>query len=244
MDTNTGVFPVPQQSSPTMPPESRKRSIHNIDDPQIPSNRSNEDNAANDHPSNESPALPAPSTEALPEKPSDTVEPNPTGDCAFSVEIPVQRTEVETPLNAIPNPNTNSHDSRSPSGTAAEPAAKRRKLSPASKEAKEQERIAKQLERERQKAEEKAKKEAERRAKEEEKKRKETEKEEEKKRKEAEKEEERKKKDAEREEERKRREEKKKLKDEEKAAREDEKRKREEEKLKKERVSFPGNTGE
>lgn len=251
MDPNTGVLPAHQQSSPTTPPESRKRSIHNTDDPtlpsdtQIPSNRSSEDHPENDHlsPTDAPISAPAPSTEVLPENPGDTVEPkSDIGECAIRVEIPAQRTHVEAPLNAIPNPNTNVDDSCSATVTAAGPAAKRRKLSPASREAKEQERLAKQVERERLKAEEKAKKEAERRAKEEEKKRKDTEKEEEKKRKEAEREEERKKKDAEREEERKRREEKKRLKDEEKAAKEDEKRKKEEEKLKKERVSFLGNT--
>ncbi|RJE18942.1 hypothetical protein PHISCL_08711 [Aspergillus sclerotialis] len=251
MDPNTGVLPAPQRSSPTTPPESRKRSINNIDDPtppydtQIPSNRSNEDNPENDHTSpTEAPIpVPAPSTEILPGNPGDTVEPKSNiEECAIRVEIPAQRTHVETPLNAIPNPNTNLDNSHSATVTAAGPAAKRRKLSPASREAKEQERLAKQLERERLKAEEKAKKEAERRAKEEEKKRKDAEKEEEKKRREAEREEERKKKDAEREEERKRREEKKRLKDEERAAKEDEKRKKEEEKLKKERAQMKLNS--
>ncbi|KAI9040222.1 putative chromatin assembly factor 1 subunit A [Aspergillus affinis] len=108
------------------------------------------------------------------------------------------------------------------------PAAKKRKLSPGSKETKQQEKETKQQEKEakeRQKQEEKAKREEEKRVKEEEKK----------------------KRDAEREEERKRKEEKRKTKEEEKAvkeeekrkkeaAKEEEKRKKEEEKLKKERA--------
>ncbi|PLB51873.1 hypothetical protein P170DRAFT_422817 [Aspergillus steynii IBT 23096] len=113
-------------------------------------------------------------------------------------------------------------------GDTGTPAPKKRKLSPASKEAKQQEKEAK----ERQKQEEKTKKEEEKAKKEEEKRAKE---------------EEKKKRDAEREEERKRKEEKRKAKEEEKAvkeeekrkkeaAKEEEKRKKEEEKLKKERA--------
>ncbi|KAL4886309.1 chromatin assembly factor 1 subunit A-domain-containing protein [Aspergillus karnatakaensis] len=90
------------------------------------------------------------------------------------------------------------------------PAAKKRKLTPAEKEAKQQEKEAK----ERQKQEEKTKKDEEK----------------------AKKEEEKRKKDAEKEEERKKKEEKKKAKDEEKAAKEEERRKKEEEKTKKERA--------
>jgi chromatin assembly factor 1 subunit A len=89
-------------------------------------------------------------------------------------------------------------------------AAKKRKLSPAEREAKQQEKEAK----ERQKLEEKARKDEER----------------------AKKEEEKRKREAEKEEERKKREEKRKARDEERAAREEEKRKKDEEKLKKERV--------
>ncbi|KAE8372537.1 chromatin assembly factor 1 subunit A-domain-containing protein [Aspergillus bertholletiae] len=146
-------------------------------------------------------------------------------------------------------PNSESTHSPTDAGTGV-PAAKKRKLSPASKEARKQESEAKQQgkeakqkqekearqqekeAKERQKLEEKAKKEEERRVKEEERKVKE---------------EEKKKRDAEREEERKRKEEKKKAKEEEKAAKdeekrkkeaakEEEKRKKEEEKLKKERA--------
>ncbi|KAL3486275.1 chromatin assembly factor 1 subunit A-domain-containing protein [Aspergillus germanicus] len=97
------------------------------------------------------------------------------------------------------------------------PVLKKRKLSPAEREAKQQEKEAKQQEKEakeKQRLEEKTKKEEEK----------------------AKKEEEKKKRDAEKEEERKKREEKKKAKDEEKAAKDEEKRKKEEEKLKKERA--------
>lgn len=114
---------------------------------------------------------------------------------------------ISTPNSIIPTGSS----TQQPSGAAAPNAQKKRKLSPASKEAKRIEKEAK----ERQKLEEKAKKEEERRQKEEEKK----------------------KRDAEREEERKKKEEKRKLKEEERLAKEGEKRKKEEEKMKKERVS-------
>jgi flagellar biosynthesis GTPase FlhF len=111
------------------------------------------------------------------------------------------------------------------SESASTPAAKKRKLSPASQVAKQQEKEA----REQQKLEEKAKKEEEKRIKAEEKKKRDEEREEEKRLKE----EEKKKREAEREE-------KKKAKDGEKAAKEaakeEEKRRKEEEKLKKDRV--------
>ncbi|RDW93144.1 putative chromatin assembly factor 1 subunit A [Aspergillus mulundensis] len=110
-------------------------------------------------------------------------------------------------------PATNMGQAQSQAGT---PPAKKRKLSPAEKEAKQQEKEAK----ERQKIEEKARKDEER----------------------AKKEEEKRKRDAEKEEERKKREEKKRAKDEEKAAREEEKRKKDEEKLKKERAQMKLNS--
>ncbi|KAI9373792.1 chromatin assembly factor 1 subunit A-domain-containing protein [Aspergillus egyptiacus] len=122
-----------------------------------------------------------------------------------------------------PTPNASNEDlsQAENSGLGTPPAAKKRKLSPASREAKQQEKEAK----ERQRLEEKAKKDEEK----------------------AKKDEEKRKRDAEKEEERKKREEKKKAKEEEKAAREaakeeekrkkeEEKRKKEEEKLKKERA--------
>lgn len=104
---------------------------------------------------------------------------------------------------------------------AGTPAPKKRKLSPASQQAKQQEKEAKERER----LHEKQRKEEERRLKEEEKKKREAAREEEKRLKE----EERKKREAEREEKRK-------AKEEDKAAKEEEKRRKEEEKLKKERV--------
>lgn len=149
-------------------------------------------------------------------------------------EAPVQNTKEATLGRSVPSPGSTHLSTDAGAGA---PAAKKRKLSPASKEAKQQEKEAKQQEKEakqqekeakeRQRLEEKAKKEEEKRVKEEEKK----------------------KRDAEREEERKRKEEKKKAKEEERAAKEEEKRKKEaakeeekrkkeEEKLKKERVSF------
>lgn len=111
------------------------------------------------------------------------------------------------------------------SESASTPASKKRKLSPASLDAKQQEKET----RERQKLEEKAKKEEEKRVKAEEKKKRDEEREEEKRLKE----EEKKKREAEREEKRKAKDEEKAAKE---AAKEEEKKRREEEKLKKERV--------
>ncbi|OGM43553.1 chromatin assembly factor 1 subunit A [Aspergillus bombycis] len=140
-------------------------------------------------------------------------------------EVPVRNTKEATLGGSVPSPGSTHLSTDAGTDT---PATKKRKLSPASKEARQQEKEAKQQEKEvkeRQRLEEKAKKEEEKRVKEEEKK----------------------KRDAEREEERKRKEEKKKAKEEEKAvkeeekrkkeaAKEEEKRKKEEEKLKKERA--------
>jgi chromatin assembly factor 1 subunit A len=112
---------------------------------------------------------------------------------------------------------TSTGQAQNQAGFNTPPVSKKRKLSPAEREAKQQEKEAKQQEKEakeKQRLEERAKKEEEK----------------------AKKEEEKKKRDAEKEEERKRREEKKKAKDEEKAAKDEEKRKKEEEKLKKEMV--------
>ncbi|GLA72868.1 hypothetical protein AtubIFM55763_003762 [Aspergillus tubingensis] len=128
--------------------------------------------------------------------------------------------------------------------TTTAPAAKKRKLSPASKEAKQQEKEAKErqkLEEKAKKEEEKAKKEEEKAKKEEEKRKREAEKEEEKRVKEEEKrakEEEKKKREAEKEEKRKAKEEEKAAKEEEKRKKEEEKLKKEEEKLKKERAQM------
>ncbi|KAB8265529.1 chromatin assembly factor 1 subunit A-domain-containing protein [Aspergillus pseudonomiae] len=120
-------------------------------------------------------------------------------------EVPARNTKEATLGKSVPSPGSTHLSTDAGADT---PAAKKRKLSPASKEAKQQEKEAKQLEKEtkeRQRLEEKAKKEEEKRVKEEEKK----------------------KRDAEREEERKRKEEKKKAKEEEKAAKEEERKKKE-----------------
>lgn len=136
---------------------------------------------------------------------------------------------VEIPLGSIPPPNANTEQQGDAhtnttgdvDGNAGTPASKKRKLSPASKEAKQQEKEAK----DRQRAEEKAKKEEDKAKREEERKVKE----EEKKKREADREEEKRKREAEKEE-------KKRAKDEERAAREEERRKKGEEKSKKEKV--------
>ncbi|KAK6820383.1 hypothetical protein RU639_007378 [Aspergillus parasiticus] len=147
-------------------------------------------------------------------------------------EVAVQNTKEATLGRSVPSPGSTHLSTDAGAGA---PAAKKRRLSPANKETKQQEKEAKQQEKEakeRQRLEEKAKKEEEKRVKEEEKRVKE---------------EEKKKRDAEREEERKRKEEKKKAKEEERAAKEEEKRKKEaakeeekrkkeEEKLKRERA--------
>lgn len=159
---------------------------------------------------------------------------SPQGTQKVSVEIPfnaytqntmphhvqssvLQTSSVSSPPRPARAGSTANHD-----GSVA-PATKKRKLSPASQQAKQQEKEAK----ERLKNEEKQRKEEEKRNREEEKRLKE---------------EEKKKREAEREEERKHREEKKKAKEEEKAAREaakeEEKQRKEEEKLKKEKVSI------
>lgn len=128
----------------------------------------------------------------------------------------LQMSSVSSPPRPASVGSTVNHD-----GSVA-PAAKKRKLSPASQQVKQQEKEAK----ERLKNEEKQRKEEEKRNREEEKRLKE---------------EEKRKREAEREEERKHREEKKKAKEEEKAAKEaakeEEKKRKEEEKVKKERVS-------
>ncbi|KAK2811480.1 hypothetical protein FQN50_002103 [Emmonsiellopsis sp. PD_5] len=130
----------------------------------------------------------------------------------------------------IPPPNQSSTAPSPGSGFTMPVPGKKRKLSPASKEAREKEKEAKAQEKEvkeKQRAEEKVRKEEEKKKREEEKKKREEEK--------RKRDEEKKKKDEEREEERKKREEKKKVKDEERLAREEEKKKKEQEKIKKEK---------
>lgn len=155
----------------------------------------------------------------------------------FSVEVPSSNCPQASTMEGVHQSSTidmsslPTHPQQPGAGTpvhhdvSGTPAAKKRKLSPASQQAKQQEKEAKERER----LQEKQRKEEEKRMKEEEKKKREAAREEEKRLKE----EERKKREAEREEKRKAKEEEKAAKE---AVKEEEKRRKEEEKLKKERV--------
>lgn len=228
----------PQQSFPASPSSaSRKRSIHDIEDTTLPSPGHKRPlidyNAENQENCDPSLTIPSKDLSAPLDRPV-TLPPPP------SVEITVRASDLvvmsgskETTLGCISSseadplpPPTSSSPKKSES--ASTPAAKKRKLSPASQDAKQQEKEA----RERQKLEEKAKKEEEKRVKAEEKKKRDEEREEEKRQKE----EEKKKREAEREEKRKAKDEEKAAKE---AAKEEEKKRKEEEKLKKERVCTP-----
>ncbi|KAJ5831938.1 hypothetical protein N7474_000249 [Penicillium riverlandense] len=176
MESNTSLSPLPHTlsfpASPSLGP--RKRSIHEVDDGALPAPEAKRPLVQfnGDNQENRDPSVSA----------SSETKPSPSVEVVISPRKPSgEETAPTTP------------------GPAPTPAPKKRKLSPASKEAKQHEREAK----ERQRLEEK------------------TRKEEEKKKREAEREEEKKKREAEREE-------KKKVKDEEKAAKEEEKRKKEE----------------
>lgn len=193
-----------------MPPPSPKRSLTN---------------GPNENQENCDPSVPTVNKDASPRSKQLVSVEVPSPDCTWgSVSGNVQDSAIDIstipphaqPLGAGPTVN---HD------VAGTPAAKKRKLSPASQQAKQQEKEAK----EREKLHEKQRREEEKRLKEEEKKKREAAREEEKRLKE----EERKKRDAEREEKRKAKEEEKAAKE---AAKEEEKRRKEEEKLKKERV--------
>ncbi|EAW14734.1 putative chromatin assembly factor 1 subunit A [Aspergillus clavatus NRRL 1] len=246
MDNSSGLSPLPPQTYAASPTGSRKRSVQEIDTSTgSPESRKSLKIGDHENQENRDPSISHSPTPSIATKTSNThtdssslsgphlastpgsphagatntqntaQQSTPVG--SVSVTIPVSRTMMDSySSNTQPStPNTND---------ASTPPVKKRKLSPASKEAKQQEKAAKQQEKEakqqekeakeRQRLEEKAKKEEEKRIKEEEKK----------------------KREAEREEERKRRDEKKKLKEEEKAAKDEEKRKKEEEKLKKERA--------
>ncbi|KAJ5378990.1 hypothetical protein N7509_012109 [Penicillium cosmopolitanum] len=229
----------PSTSIPPSPSASvRKRSIHEVDDLAVPelgpkrplTNKENQEN--HDPRIVESPEK-GPTS---PKKPSGSQYPTPV------VEIPTRSCPSKSAGSASPTAcltvecTTAQLNSAQSSTTAMPtPASKRRKLSPASQQAKQEEKDTK----ERQRLEEKQRKEDEKRAKAEEKKKRDAEREEEKRLREEEKKEEKKKRDAKHEEEKKQREEKKRAKDEEKAAKDaakdEEKRKKEEEKLKKER---------
>ncbi|KAL4913099.1 chromatin assembly factor 1 subunit A-domain-containing protein [Aspergillus aurantiobrunneus] len=200
------LSPIPstqaQPSTQSQLSPGQKRSAHEIDTPttHVPSGHSD-----------------SPSTRNQPETFADNKE---NRDNSLSLKggeyTATMAQAVPVPMHA--NSGTEDSQPQARNGGAGSPSAtKKRKLSPASREAKQQEKEAK----ERQRLEDKARKEEEKAKKEEEK---------------AKREEEKRKRDAEKEEERKKREEKKKAKDEEKAAREEEKRKKDEEKLKKERA--------
>lgn len=224
MDTNPSLSLPPQPYPPSPhaqpPSESRKRSIHDLTDAshQEDGRPSPHYTAETENQENTAPAVtpgdadaPEPLAASMISKPT-----NPNTDTNTPMADPASKettvTLAESTLNTVPV-------------GAAGPAAKKRKLSPASREAKQQEKEAKEKAR----LEERAKKEEERRAREEEKRKREAEREEEKKK---------------REEKRKAREEEKAAKEEEKrkkeAAKEEERRKKEEDRLKKERVSLTG----
>ncbi|KAJ5995212.1 hypothetical protein N7481_002189 [Penicillium waksmanii] len=229
----------PSNSIPPSPSASaRKRSIHEVDDLAVPelgpkrplTDKENQEN--HDPCIVESPVKGSTS----PKQPSGSQYPTPV------VEIPTRRSPSKSTGSA--NPTTcltvecttaQSNSTQSSTTAMPTPTSKKRKLSPASQQAKQEEKDTK----ERQRLEERQRKEDEKRAKAEEKKKRDAERDEEKRLKEEEKKEEKKKRDAKHEEEKKQREEKKRAKDEEKAAKDaakdEEKRKKEEEKSKKER---------
>ncbi|KAJ5104698.1 hypothetical protein NUU61_002045 [Penicillium alfredii] len=239
-------LPHPQAfpASPSTGP--RKRSFHEVDDVAMASpgakrtlTEFNGENQENRDPSllakpDEIMSQSDESNEKLPPPPTVEITVKPYDGSAINfADTPSGQLDTEKKSSAVGNVHQ--------ADSAAAPAAKKRKLSPSSKESKQHEKE----EKERQKAEEKlkreeekARKEEEKRLKAEEKKKRDAEREEEKRAKE----EEKRKRETEREEERKQREEKKKAKEEEKAAREEEKRKREEEKMKKSRSQMKLNS--
>ncbi|KAL1970851.1 hypothetical protein VTN77DRAFT_2685 [Rasamsonia byssochlamydoides] len=197
-------------SFPSSPSHSRKRTFSEVGDDNTEGRKVQPENQENQAPSDHAPMAvdkPAPTTvpennDVHPPSPSSSSHAAQNGGSGSSALTTLSTADTNMPA---PTPST---PQKTAAGSANNPA-KKRKLSPASKEAK---RLEKE-EKERLKLEEKAKKEEERRIKEEEKK----------------------KREAEREEERRKREEKRKQKEEERIAKEEEKRKKEEEKLKKER---------
>ncbi|KAJ9246534.1 hypothetical protein DTO207G8_8862 [Paecilomyces variotii] len=197
------------QSFPPSPTASRKRSFEQVEGFEPDTKRTQTSGDGNDQ-ENRAPEQQQSSSgtiEKSPDKHDDPTEPS-GGPIERGRTPAKETTPVNSVLATISTPNSTT-SVQQPAGAGAASAQKKRKLSPASKEAKRIEKEAK----EKQKLEEKAKKEEEKRQKEEEKK----------------------KRDAEREEERKKKEEKKKLKEEERLAKEEEKKKKEEEKMKKEK---------
>ncbi|PLN80090.1 chromatin assembly factor 1 subunit A-domain-containing protein [Aspergillus taichungensis] len=219
--TNTNLSPQPH-AYPTSPSTGgRKRPIEDTHDiPSRPAKNHPEDPKTTALDNKENTTTTSPSFSPSPSKQPTTESPAPAPtlaqpDAADSTTGPTSL--AESTMNTVPDSSSNVNPSSEASATT--PAAKKRKLSPASKGAKQQEKEAK----ERQRLEEKAKREEEKAKREEERKAKE---------------EEKKKRDAEREEERKKKDERRRVKEEEKVAREEEKRKKEaakeEEKRKKE----------
>lgn len=199
------------QSFPPSPTASRKRSFEQVEGFEPDTKRTQTSSDGNDQ-ENRAPEQQQSSSGTIEKSPDQHDDPTePSGGPIERGRTPAKETTpVNSVLATISTPNSTT-SVQQPAGAGAASAQKKRKLSPASKEAKRIEKEAK----EKQKLEEKAKKEEEKRQKEEEKK----------------------KRDAEREEERKKKEEKKKLKEEERLAKEEEKKKKEEEKMKKEKVS-------
>ncbi|KAJ5689342.1 hypothetical protein N7462_003734 [Penicillium macrosclerotiorum] len=226
MEPNMSVSPlVPAQPFASSPSSPRKRSIHEVEDvnTSTPVPKRALTGYVGENQENHDPALSLPSASqqpSTPDKQSFAIPSPPT------VEIPVrpidQNTVISVPLVEL---NPSPMESPNKSETAITPASKKRKLSPASKEAKEKQK----LEEKAKKDEDRAKKEDEKRAKADEKKKRDAEREEEKRIKD----EEKKKRETEREEKKKAKEEEKAAKE---AAKEEEKRRKEEEKLKKERA--------
>lgn len=216
---------LPQSFPPPSPTASRKRSFDQVGDSERQTKRTQTSSEGNDQENRAPEEQQASSTiEKISAKHDEAMKDHLTEASGGPVERGRTPTKETTPINSIlatispPNSTTPTGSSTQPPSDAAPASAqKKRKLSPASKEAKRIEKEAK----EKQKLEEKAKKDEEKAKKEEERRQKE---------------EERKKRDAEREEERKKKEEKKKLKEEERLAKEEERKKKEEEKMKKERV--------
>ncbi|GAD96880.1 conserved hypothetical protein [Paecilomyces variotii No. 5] len=213
-----------QSFPPPSPTASRKRSFDQVEGFERETKRAQTSSESNDQ-ENRAPEEQKASSaiEKVSDEHDEVMKDRPTEAQGGPVERGRTPAKETTPVNSVlatisaPNSTTPTGASdQQPLGTATASAQKKRKLSPASKEAKRIEKEAK----EKQKLEEKAKKEEEKAKREEEKRQKE---------------EERKKRDAEREEERKKKEEKKKLKEEERLAKEEERKKKEDEKIKKER---------
>ncbi|KAJ5573824.1 uncharacterized protein N7459_008251 [Penicillium hispanicum] len=231
---HTSPFPTSPSAGP------RKRSIHEVDEATVaPINpKRTLTDYSGENQENRDPILSqTPKGPSTPSGKQTLILPPPP-----SVEIPVQKINLEDYPPAFSPPVDATSPSLRPKKEAVQPSpiksdmstptAKKQKVSPAGKEAKQQEKETKErqkLEEKLRKDEEKAKKEEEKRLKADEKKKRDAEREEEKRLKE----EEKKKREAEREEKKKAKEEEKAAKE---AAKEDEKRRKEEEKLKKERA--------